>query len=671
MIQGIRQMGEIVRMNHAGQTATLQALTQDPPNGEQQPTYLAVIDVDPEAGLIRRQRHELDRATAERFLWMQLSKTRPRAPFIEATANNLKYLVSQTIPNLAPGVFDEEDTDPDRPGLAQLFGPFADLFRDFGPDAGLYRYLLALDQFRVAEESRELAPEQSDRLSVLSVGERGEMSVDWAELNQRSPKRRPEAVAKDLGKVLGLGGRDKLYSLAVGAQPVVDHPDYQAMLYDLLIESAFANANEGICHLCGRNAPIDPQLARLRFKTYITQKLNFASGIRKDGFYSNYALCQSCYTQLLVGESFFARHLTTALLGSPTYLIPEFAQPESMTEQALERSADQLTQTIGELNRTQELSDMVDRLGRRQPYLQVSLVLVEPVKAGIKVRETIPEVPPSRMERVAQAMNTAKDWGERHWGHPNQPWLGGLSALLRILPLRRSGGYPVVEPALRLAKQVFLGEPVRAQAQIGEFLSAAQAVHYRNAGFHLVSQECAQSGSNCPELHNHIIRTLVWRAMLMDLGIWQEEEERAMDDTDAVPEPYREIVNELQLGHPEQALFLLGVLVAKVAYQQGRVSEWRSKPILEKLGYHGMSPPRLQTFAVEIFDKLRQYRALNRECETIHGAARELLDRNLPQWPLSDRENVYYLLSGYAHETRRVIQLSANREEATNENEPE
>jgi CRISPR-associated protein Csh1 len=132
---------------------------------------------------------------------------------------------------------------------------------------------------------------------------------------------------------------------------------------------------------------------------------------------------------------------------------------------------------------------------------------------------------------------------------------------------------------------------------------------------------------------------------------------------------YEEAIRELGLGPQEAALFLLGVLLARVASEQckkylpkGERKKSCPKPVLEKVGYQGMPLEKVERFAVELFEKLTEYRRLDANSELVFGAAMEALAREKPRWKLSDEENAFYILLGYGYETRRILQGAAKKE---------
>ena len=130
----------------------------------------------------------------------------------------------------------------------------------------------------------------------------------------------------------------------------------------------------------------------------------------------------------------------------------------------------------------------------------------------------------------------------------------------------------------------------------------------------------------------------------------------------------KEYLRRLGYGPEQAALYLLGALVAEIANAQWRLGpdgRGGEKTILNKVNYQGMTLPRVQRLATELFDKLRQYRYTDRDGErkpllqgrneAIFAQAQELLTKHRLGWSLTPAENVYYLLSGYSHRTFKAM----------------
>ncbi len=139
------------------------------------------------------------------------------------------------------------------------------------------------------------------------------------------------------------------------------------------------------------------------------------------------------------------------------------------------------------------------------------------------------------------------------------------------------------------------------------------------------------------------------------------------DLPDAEMAEYMETMNYMTA---QRALFLLGYLIARIgaeqvkrsnerseALGQARAGKTASKPILSKINYHGMNKQKVMMLSTEVFEKLRQLKIASLYNESIYAAHKHLLDVALREkWSLSDRESVFYLLSGYAYGTKRILE---------------
>jgi CRISPR-associated protein Csh1 len=119
----------------------------------------------------------------------------------------------------------------------------------------------------------------------------------------------------------------------------------------------------------------------------------------------------------------------------------------------------------------------------------------------------------------------------------------------------------------------------------------------------------------------------------------------------------------------QSSLFLLGYLIARIgsaqvgkaneraeALGQARGGRTANKPILSKINYHGMNKQKLMMLSSEVFEKLRQLKIASLQNEAVYAEHKRLFDSALQgKWNLSDRESVFYLLSGYAYGTKRIL----------------
>lgn len=90
-----------------------------------------------------------------------------------------------------------------------------------------------------------------------------------------------------------------------------------------------------------------------------------------------------------------------------------------------------------------------------------------------------------------------------------------------------------------------------------------------------------------------------------------------------------------------------------------------------------MTLNKVQQLAVELFDKLRQYKdgqgrtLLKARNEAIFAQAQSLLSESATSWSLTPSETTYYILSGYAHTTFQAISYIGDDSDDTPTDEQE
>ena len=688
MIQSIRALGRFVRQALPDDTVSvvrqlaLASDDEDTDDSAERRRYLAVVDLWPERRQLRHELVEVSSPTLRRYLFLNLMKSEPGGDVRDVTVRDLRHLLGPVFVGLAPRLLLGEEGPAALAELEPVLDPAKPVLRDFGPGIDRRsRFLLDLDGFRL-----EPLPAAASASEYLQVADGGQLQVAWQALEQIEPKKRTEALARSLRALLGWGSDVAYYALALDGRPLAEEPAYSRFVLWYLVDRAFAEAVPGHCHLCGEERPVTSDFRRFRIKTYITDKTSFASGLVEAGFTRCYVVCRDCYLDLMIGDRLLEQQLETRLLRTPVFVVPEFALDIRLDYDAVMRRLALVRQEATELDRLQELRrtpEDLARAGQRRAelYAYLTLLFHEKQNMAVKVREVVAEVPPSRVQAVIRAMNRLNDLAATSdWAQPfhdeRSGWFPGLDGLLRTLPLRRQQGAPEVRPALTLARQLIQGEPVDEHSLVAAFLEGARAIVSQHGGYWLVPERWARQTASPREvdsaLRQFVCRTLALRLLVSELC---RVDRGGVTVDRAIPEPYRSASEGLQLDAQQQALFLLGVLLGRVAHRQYVDSDGGSKPVLEKLNYGGMSLPRLLSFTAELFDKMRQYRLLTEyspaENELLYSLASFFLTAERQRWRLTDQENVYFLLAGYAYETGRIIQRGGQRESEAPASEPQ
>jgi len=152
-------------------------------------------------------------------------------------------------------------------------------------------------------------------------------------------------------------------------------------------------------------------------------------------------------------------------------------------------------------------------------------------------------------------------------------------------------------------------------------------------------------------IKDYFYRYLVLMQSLEKLNLVNREVKiMGEDNTEAeLSNDIEQFLAENEFNTQQRALFYLGLLVNQVAYSQ-RGKGHLKKPILKKISYQGMSLNDLKRLYVDVFEKLVQYNALYPNVEKHNTLCKHYFDRSDNLWELSEFENVFYLLSGYAYQ---------------------
>ncbi|WP_273845460.1 type I-B CRISPR-associated protein Cas8b/Csh1 [Rubrobacter calidifluminis] len=665
MIESIYQIGRaLLEESGGGRRAVLESLAAAPPRDRKDESYVAILKLDSRRLSLDVELRELDsqKNTAARYLW--LGNAPGNDPQDRLTLDNLGYLVSQTIPNL----LGEGRIDPKSDLYSKLKNLREKLYIDLGEPGelgikggGTYqrnRRLWDLGRLGIPGPSRE------DLRDEIRGG--------------TNPKNIPQRVVKALRDHFPeIPERGVLFTLELDGDLLVDDPAYHTYLERRFVDSAFTGNQTGRCHLSGEYGPVTTDMTRFRFKYYITDKLGFASGATKKGFTSNFALSKEAYRALLVGERFVGRELGFSFAGARGYMIPDLYTveiPRGFPEALVRTLRSIRNRTLFDIGRVQagELDEELEEF--REEHLasgyMINLLFYKQKQAKFEVLRLIQDIPSYRLEELrAQGFETGRLWEELYGDEARDLTLQQIYYLIPVRKVRKPDGKVeyLNKKILAFYHTLISGGLIDRKELTDGFMELARAYRFGNTGSYQVS--APKEGMEDLTLVRYLAQTNLLLAFLRDLDQLKEEEvSQEYLERLSLDEVEKEYLKRLGYDEQQAALYLLGALVAEIANAQWRLGpEGRGgeKTILNKINYQGMTLPRVQRLATELFDKLRQYRYTDRSGErrpllqgrneAIFAQAQELLTRNQRGWRLTPSENVYYLLSGYSHRTFRAM----------------
>lgn len=648
MIQGVRQVGEIVRSSISGTSEIVDLLTDKIPDANEKcgAPLLCKINVDTKRMVIEIDYFQIDDKKAAEYRWVGTGASASFQDRFTVNNGNLKNLITYTVPYLL-GMHEKQKPNISKDIKKKLEKIFPDFYFNTKSEDFKYKYVLNLSKF-------------------------GWTSKEWNEIIYVGDKKKiPERVAKSLKKKKEISKCAALYTLAIDGEVLAKREDYSDYLYETIVEEYFKKGNEQICHLCGKKARVNADFAKIkRINLFINQKINFASGVNDKNFTKNYVVCRECYLDLLLGENEISKKFSTRILGEGVFLIPEFLETSSLTRDDLDDISESIkTSARGILNISTltSIPTILANLRAVTKYNQITILFVGKSSASVKAKEIVPELRPSRIADIIESINISSDWGESSCGSSGKyPWLSGLNDLNYLLPVKRNKKDNTLETKVSLAyfKSILLGETIRSSVIISNFMKLIRAIYYRNPSYIRTENTSSSSYDSDGALRQYMISTIVFLKFLRRLDILEEKKSMGKNSTSSEEYPCKGIIEDMDFDEPRKALFLMGVLIARIGSRQWSASSSGKKSILNKLNYQGMKLSRVKKLSTEVFEQLKQYKIINADNESIFAISKRILDSS-KEWPLSSQENVYYILSGYACETNMILNRSKTKKKSS------
>ncbi len=110
-------------------------------------------------------------------------------------------------------------------------------------------------------------------------------------------------------------------------------------------------------------------------------------------------------------------------------------------------------------------------------------------------------------------------------------------------------------------------------------------------------------------------------------------------------------------GEIRKGLFFLGYIIAQIGSEQRKKN--LNETILDKIQFRGMNKDQVLRLFNQVFDYMRIYKLQKfSENNEIMGEITSIFDRCLNKWNLSSEESVYFILSGYAFLTSKLLNKS-------------
>jgi CRISPR-associated protein Csh1 len=622
------------------------------PNGVTK--YVIIVDFSVAEKKVRLTPKEISESTSSELLWIG-TVDGAASPQWYGTVSNVEYLLSQTITNLLER-WNQEDS------YYSLLKQAQDVFfLDLGAakkSDERYRYV-----FNPAYVDGELT-EKDAKKAIKETAKQFQAFIE----------KEANVNIKDV----------LLYSLAIDGQLVVSQPEYERLVIAEKL-SVFEDAKKGVCVLTNKKDFVTGETTKLKFNYYINDKISFASDLEKKSFVKNLSISKDAYQAIMAGEAYILRNFNTRFSGLPCYIIPDFLYDvpfENVLLQDISKRISELVRTVKTVETAEalhrDIEDYKEFEDQMDNHISLHFLFYTKAQSALKVNKLLSDVPLTYLRRLGYEMRKAGEIGQRFFG--NEKFNLGLEPIYYLFPMRVQRGENFEKrKILQVYESLLTNKPLSYQWLITQFVQLAKVHMYASYSLYQYNEK---KEYNDFHLVDAMVRAQLFLKLLQNLNLIKEEREMTkvtydLPDTDMV-----EYMATMNYNVAQSSLFLLGYLIAEIGAEQVRKTKKRAealgqtyggktanKPILSKINYHGMNKQKLMLLSNEVFEKLVQLKINSIQNEKVYYQHKHLFDSALQEkWNLSDRESVFYLLSGYAYGTKRILS-SAKKDKSDFEND--
>lgn len=572
---------------------------------------------------------EINDESPIKYLWIG-SADGPNSPQWYVTVSNVEYLLNQTIYNLL------SKWDPKHPSYKLLEQTLRTFFLDVKfskKSEERYRYVVNPIFFGETLEASDAKKAKEEVTKKFHQYLKGQLNID------------PNDVA--------------IYSLAINGQRIVEQSEYEKLVLEEK-DLVFEKAEEGVCSVTNERTKVTGDTTRLKFNYYINDKLNFSSQIEKKNFVKNMALSKKAYHYVMAGESYILRNFDTRFGNISCYVIPQFLYEPPNRQVPLNEWASiikNLVRTVKSVETMENLRTEIETyLYYEDQMNQVNLNFLFHVKAqaSFKIVKLLQDVPMQQVRDLAFRMNEIEQKAKELLGDHN--WKIGLSQIYYLIPMKEQRGDNYEKRKILTVYESLLSrKPISYDWLITQFTQLAKIYYFKQTNAYQIKDSNSDTGMVRAVLQSQMLLNLLQSIEVLKGGIFMESIEYQLSDEHLV-----NYMKEMKYDAAQSALFLLGVLIAKIGAEQRKTYD--HKPILSKINFQGMNQRKIRILSLDIFGKLRQVKILNTQNEMIYAEHQKLLGRSSSKWNISDRETSYFILSGYSYQTQRLISSGKKKE---------
>jgi len=504
-----------------------------------------------------------------------------------------------------------------------------------------------------------------------------------------------------IGRALYLNRRNDIFVLVIpvvklsnGNEIIVsNHPDYLELvkrlnhLEEKEIMENLTEENNKYCFVCHQLKPDVSSEYSTKFdrsginKIFTTTTINSAKQINKQNYVDNYAMCNKCYQNMRNGEKIISERFQATIAGERALIIPE-----SIMGYFDYREFKSIKDSVDFAFQSKDANDWIENVNAQAYFNETQYVLnfifYRTDGKSVTILDTIADVPLVRFERL---MRTLMSSAARMRSQVKRMSLGSI---YRMIPVKINKKHEQIDigRVLSFYKVLLNGGKINNETLYDYCLEALekglkQLLKSKLDNYFNLDLSQYTNGKEDFFIKKIVMSYLVLfhtchQMNVLDNPIMniREEEECNVEEEIVKPANITEAIAQMErfvekqgFNSKAKALFYLGTLINRVAIAQYQ-KEHKTKPILKKINFQGMSEQEILRLYEDVVEKLQQYKKLNLYTENLMSKFHEYYGPIKEKDEFSEHANVFYLMSGYAYMVgNRAPDLNAKEQQAINE----
>lgn len=448
------------------------------------------------------------------------------------------------------------------------------------------------------------------------------------------------------------------------------------------LESALQGGNSAksdsksacICHICGNpSSDIDTKgyssnLSKSSVgKVFVTTQINYAFGFNKKAHQQNFAICRDCYQKWLSGEKRVMGEYRLTIANTPAVVLFDGISERLPQEEfyGFYKRLDAAFQSYSIQGWSDDFYDTISDNIDPDSLFEFHILFYSTDGKSCSVKKTIENISSIRFDTILDAFrNVGKMSGLDYFS---------LNTVYRSIPVRTNNKNEQLNigRVLDFYSILFKGNTVwmstlfewyaEAMECGNRQLRAKEITNYKNLYYR---KDGTAENSRLEWFFYDLSRNyLALFSAVRQLNrlegdvFTMQEQMKSLDELPKILKEREEFLAQNDFPAAGRGLYYLGAMMYQIGEMQ-RIQEHKSKPILDKVSYSGMSRTDILMLHEELCGKTQQYRRaiMNAQKGYLTTNAERYLamaDRYLGNLLLCDglqdeHANLFYLMSGYS-----------------------